>query len=804
MEPNSDPPPFWPPSPPIHRRRSYSPPFISLPVLIILLPTLALILLFFAIRPLLSLINQVYKPSSVKKSWDSFNVFLVLFAIICGIFSRRNDDVPTTADGDTRGSDQMTVVDTGGVKVNGDSESSQQWFGFSERRFSDPTGRAPVTTRLRRNSSYPDLRQESLWGNGDDSNNQFRFFDDFEINKFRSRSFVYRTRGNEREESPAIPVDSFVVNSSPAPEKMKSQSPNPPPPPPPPLPVTQRKPRRTYQNIQKKEEIPENKAEFTPPPPPPLPPRTVIPPSPVRVRLEEKFGKSVRKKTNVKKEIAMALASLREKSLTPTIPPPPPPPPSFKTTTDVKSTVGSDTVGSRSSETSRCGSPDPENVNTSASGGAGVGSVFCPSPDVNVKAANFIARLRGEWRLEKMNSVREKERLGQGPNYEITTGLGPNRLILGGLDMTLISRGDEVQARELLIKSELIPTSEHTLENRDGNDPTCSRAHCENTDQMKLAGLKSVENAHEESVWAATWVPATDTRPSLLLTGSLDETVKLWKSDELDLERTNTGHCLGVVSVAAHPSGFIAASASLDSFVRVFEVDSNSTIATLEAPPSEVWQMRFNPEGTMLAVAGGGSASIKLWDTNTWKLAATLSIPRPEGPKPTDKTASKKFVLSVAWSIDGRRLACGSMDGTISVFDVARAKFLHHLEGHFMPVRSLVYSPVEPRLLFSASDDAHVHMYDAEGKTLIGAMSGHSSWVLSVDASPDGAAVATGSSDRTVRLWDLNMRTAVQTMTNHSDQVWGVAFRPPGGVGVRSGRLASVSDDKSISLYDYS
>ncbi|XP_023531038.1 WD repeat-containing protein VIP3-like isoform X2 [Cucurbita pepo subsp. pepo] len=83
---------------------------------------------------------------------------------------------------------------------------------------------------------------------------------------------------------------------------------------------------------------------------------------------------------------------------------------------------------------------------------------------------------------------------------------------------------------------------------------------------------------------------------SFLLTGSLDETVKLWKSDELDLDRTNTGHCLGVVSVVARPSGYVAASASLDSFVRVFEVGSNSTIATLEAPPSEVWQMRFNPE----------------------------------------------------------------------------------------------------------------------------------------------------------------------------------------------------------------
>lgn len=321
---------------------------------------------------------------------------------------------------------------------------------------------------------------------------------------------------------------------------------------------------------------------------------------------------------------------------------------------------------------------------------------------------------------------------------------------------------------------------------------------------MKIAGLKSVENAHDESVWAAAWVPATESRPALLLTGSLDETVKLWRPDELALERTNAGHFLGVVSVAAHPSGVIAASASIDSFVRVFDVDTNATIATLEAPPSEVWQMQFDPKGTTLAVAGGGSASIKLWDTATWELIATLSIPRPEQPKPSEK-GNKKFVLSVAWSPDGRRLACGSMDGTISIFDRARAKFLHHLEGHFMPVRSLVFSPVEPRLLFSASDDAHVHMYDSEGKSLVGSMSGHASWVLSVDVSPDGAALATGSSDRTVRLWDLSMRAAVQTMSNHSDQVWGVAFRPMAGAGVRAGgRLASVSDDKSISLYDYS
>lgn len=143
------------------------------------------------------------------------------------------------------------------------------------------------------------------------------------------------------------------------------------------------------------------------------------------------------------------------------------------------------------------------------------------------------------------------------------------------------------------------------------------------------------------------------------------------------------------------------------------------------------------------------------------------------------------------------------MDGSISIFDVQRAKFLHHLDGHTMPVRSLAYSPLDPRVLVSGSDDERIHMYDAEGKTLFSSMSGHSSWVLSVDVSPDGAAIASGSSDRTVKLWDPKMRAAVQTMTNHTDQVWGVKFEGVGG-GVRGSLLASVSDDKSISLYNYS
>lgn len=184
----------------------------------------------------------------------------------------------------------------------------------------------------------------------------------------------------------------------------------------------------------------------------------------------------------------------------------------------------------------------------------------------------------------------------------------------------------------------------------------------------------------------------------------------------------------------------------------------------------------------------------------------SLIIPKAEFTafgKSSEKSGAGKFVLAVAWSMDGKRLACSTMDGTVAIFDVSRGKFLHTLEGHHMPVRSLAFSPVDARILFTACDDKHIHMYDAERRTLIGALSGHASWVLSVDVNPDGSAIATGSSDKTVRLWDLKMRASIQTMTDHTDQVWAVAFRPPSGEGARSGRLASVSDDKSISLYEY-
>jgi WD repeat-containing protein 61 len=308
---------------------------------------------------------------------------------------------------------------------------------------------------------------------------------------------------------------------------------------------------------------------------------------------------------------------------------------------------------------------------------------------------------------------------------------------------------------------------------------------------MRLSLRQTKADAHEDSLWSAAWTQG----PDLLVTGSVDETVKTWNASGETCEETHTytGHQLGVVCVATDPQGLTASSA-LDSVIRVWDLATSTTKAVLEAPPAEVWAITFdpNPEGARhLAAAGGAGACANVFSLDTKEKVAVLSLP----PSAHDKARQDKFVLSVAYSPDGRRLAVGAMDGTVAVFDVQESRLMHTLEGHKMPVRTLAFSPDSKQLL-TGCDDSNTHLYDVEHAALVAALSGHASWVLAAAWAPSGEGFITSSSDRAVKVWEAGTRSCVQTLTQHTDSVWGLVFRPDGL------RAASVSDDKSICLYD--
>ncbi|CAA2983550.1 formin 20 [Olea europaea subsp. europaea] len=134
MDADGDSPPFW--SQPTtttffysHRRPRQPSPIFNPVILILAIPILILVILFFLVPPFISHTTQILHLNSVKKGWDSLIIVLVLFAILCGLFARINDDVPSSDAADQQNLNVPQVSDFARPPP-GESVSSSQWYGF--------------------------------------------------------------------------------------------------------------------------------------------------------------------------------------------------------------------------------------------------------------------------------------------------------------------------------------------------------------------------------------------------------------------------------------------------------------------------------------------------------------------------------------------------------------------------------------------------------------------------------------------------------------------------------------------------
>ena len=195
------------------------------------------------------------------------------------------------------------------------------------------------------------------------------------------------------------------------------------------------------------------------------------------------------------------------------------------------------------------------------------------------------------------------------------------------------------------------------------------------------------------------------------------------------------GHEGGVLSVDINLDGKIIVSGSYDETVRVWDGESGDCLRVLKG--HEIWvnSVAVSGDGKRI-VSGGGDKTIRIWDGESGECLKVVI-----GAEILDN--------SLFLSGDGRRIVALSNDKTIRIWDAESGECLKVLEG----LADLALSADGKRIV-TAGNENTVRILNAESGECLKVLNGHEDDVFSVAVSADGRRIASSSKDNTVRIWD--------------------------------------------------
>lgn len=182
------------------------------------------------------------------------------------------------------------------------------------------------------------------------------------------------------------------------------------------------------------------------------------------------------------------------------------------------------------------------------------------------------------------------------------------------------------------------------------------------------------------------------------------------------------------------------------SVVDVCDLRAATVVATLTGHAYDVLSIAFSPDKSRLAT-GSEDGSVKIWDTAT-------------GDFLCDHTEHCNRTRAVMFSPDGRLVASGSDDKTVRIFENATERVVRVLDSHRGYVVEVMFAADNIHLM--ALDDSHwVCIYNVEtGERIREVSLSDDGWLHSPFFSPDGSGilVGDGGAPRTIPLWNPGTR----------------------------------------------
>jgi RNA polymerase sigma factor (sigma-70 family) len=311
---------------------------------------------------------------------------------------------------------------------------------------------------------------------------------------------------------------------------------------------------------------------------------------------------------------------------------------------------------------------------------------------------------------------------------------------------------------------------------------------------------------HQGSVFGLALSPDGKT----LTTHGEDNTIRQW---EMPTGRPLRQFRLPAATTACALSrdGRALALGLVDETVHLWHVATGKEVRQLDGK-EDVTDLAFSPDGK--TVAGMSKEHvIRLWDAVTGKELRVLRIKRRR-PESVDPVYTLPFtragVAGLTFSPDGRLLASIRNKGifhantatgdivpadnsSIHLWHVASGQPFETLAGPAEGVTCLAFSP-DGKTLAAGHHDHTLSLWElATGKRRIKIKAPQPAAVLAF--TPDSATLLAGCPDHTIRCWDPRTGKEVGTLRGHQGAVGALAFGPDGRTLVSSG------DDTTILVW---
>jgi hypothetical protein len=230
------------------------------------------------------------------------------------------------------------------------------------------------------------------------------------------------------------------------------------------------------------------------------------------------------------------------------------------------------------------------------------------------------------------------------------------------------------------------------------------------------------------------------------------------------------GHTADVRSVAFSPDGKLLLTGSYDNTVRVWDVATHGLLKTLRGHGGRVSTCVFAPDGQWV-LSGSEDHFAKIWSIAGYEEVRVFQGLVLRG--------HSEAILGASFSPDGRQIATASRDRTAKIWDFQSGREIREFkEGHDFLASAAAFFPKEKHILTAAVDNT-VRIWDVTTGTQVRVLSG-TGMSAAVALSRDGKQILTGSDHKTGKLWDAQSGELVRELKGHHSEIAAVAISADG------------------------